>query len=88
MALACKEAANYKCQVCGVQSSPEEHNNAKAISVAHVDHDPENPAARLVAMCARCHLQWDHGLHEIVSRNVQNKRRRLEIGYKKKYTIR
>lgn len=29
------------------------------LTVAHLDHDPENPNARLAALCAPCHCRYD-----------------------------
>ncbi|MEM9219544.1 MAG: HNH endonuclease, partial [Cyanobacteria bacterium P01_F01_bin.150] len=29
------------------------------LTVAHLDHDPENPNARLKALCAPCHCRYD-----------------------------
>lgn len=29
------------------------------LTVAHLDHDPENPNARLVALCSVCHCRYD-----------------------------
>lgn len=30
------------------------------LTVAHLDHDPENPNARLKALCSVCHLRHDN----------------------------
>ena len=37
----------------------EKHPHRWTLTVAHLDHDPENPHARLMAMCAPCHRQYD-----------------------------
>lgn len=29
------------------------------LTVAHLDHDPSNPMARLAALCSVCHLRYD-----------------------------
>ncbi len=29
------------------------------LTVAHLDHDPENPNARLAALCSVCHCRYD-----------------------------
>lgn len=61
-ALAVKEAAGWKCQACGAQCRrPGEpfDTHRRTLTVAHLDHDPENPAARLAAYCAPCHLRYD-----------------------------
>jgi len=61
-ALAVKDAAGWKCQKCGKQCrKPGEpfdtHRNT--LTVAHLNHDPGNPDARLMAMCAPCHIRYD-----------------------------
>lgn len=35
------------------------HPQKWTLTVAHLDHDPENPDARLMAMCAPCHRKYD-----------------------------
>ncbi len=57
-----KEKAGWRCQMCGKKcrepGAPfDTHRNT--LTVAHLDHDPENPEARLLAMCAPCHLRYD-----------------------------
>ncbi len=69
---AVKEAAGWVCQQCGKQcrrpgqplviGHPELGHQA-TLTVAHLDHDPENPHARLAALCAPCHLRYDAGHH-------------------------
>lgn len=57
-----KEAAGWKCQLCGKQCRrPGEpfDTHRRTLTAAHLDHDPENPDARLMAMCAPCHLRYD-----------------------------
>jgi len=84
IALACKEAADWTCQICGRPSAPGVTNGSAMLAVSHVDHDTENPDARLVVMCSLCHIKWDRGLHLIVIRHKQRRRRRLELGREKK----
>lgn len=37
----------------------EPHIQRFRLTVAHLDHDPENPNARLAALCAPCHCRYD-----------------------------
>ena len=32
----------------------------RTLTVAHVDHDPENEHARLTALCVPCHRRYDN----------------------------
>jgi hypothetical protein len=44
------------------------------LTVAHLDHQPENcHPSNLKAMCQRCHLRYDHDLHQ---RNAFETRRK------------
>lgn len=44
------------------------------LTIAHLDHVPENCADdNLMALCQRCHLAYDHDLHQ---RNARDTRRR------------
>ena len=55
IALAVKEAAGWRCERCGV-GHMEDGTMGSCLTVHHLDQDPENPEARLEALCARCHL--------------------------------
>lgn len=55
-ALTCKEAANWRCTRCGTRHM-EDGTMGSCLTVHHPDRDPENPDARLEALCARCHLR-------------------------------
>lgn len=35
------------------------HSQRFALTVAHLDHDPHNPNARLAALCIPCHCRYD-----------------------------
>ena len=64
MALDAKAAANWTCQRCGVRRGDKQINRhgrlvAVQIGVAHLDHDPWNPQARLEVMCRTCHITYD-----------------------------
>lgn len=52
---AAKAAAGGRCQGCGA-AHREDGTNGSILTVHHPDRDPENPDARLTALCARCHL--------------------------------
>ncbi len=63
-ALALKEAANWTCEKCGVQRGQLVENRRgelvpAVITVSHPDHDPHNPHARLMVLCAPCHCRYD-----------------------------
>ena len=58
-----KEAARWRCQRCGKQRRrPGEpiDTQKRTLTVAHVDHDPENENARLTALCNPCHRRYDN----------------------------
>lgn len=59
-----KEAARYTCQQCGAQRGQRVANRHGemvdvVITVAHLDHDPNNPRARLAVLCSACHIRYD-----------------------------
>ena len=46
------------------------------LTVAHLDHQPENCAdENLLAMCQRCHLRYDAGLHVHNARETRRKKK-------------
>jgi len=54
-----KERAGWRCAHCSrsCQRPGEGYRGGRyVLTVAHLDHDPENPDARLLALCAPCHL--------------------------------
>ena len=65
LALTCKESAGWRCEHCGVpvgrrRKSRHSGNWYKVhLHAAHLDHDPQNPAPRLAALCERCHGRYD-----------------------------
>ena len=67
IATAVKEAADWRCQMCGKQCRrPGEqfdtHRNTR--TVAHLNHTPEDVRSEnLMAMCAPCHLRYDAKQH-------------------------
>lgn len=47
-----KTDAEWRCAACDAPHGPPPH----VLTVDHLDHDPENPDAVLIALCQRCHL--------------------------------
>jgi hypothetical protein len=58
-----KDAADWKCQECGVQCyRPGERNDNRrfTLTVAHLNHEPADcRPENLKALCSVCHLQYD-----------------------------
>ena len=44
---------------CPVVAEYTQHPTRWVLTVAHLDHDPENPGARLASLCAPCHCRYD-----------------------------
>ena len=64
LALAPKVAAGWRCQWCGARHGDLVKNRLGkvwrvSVGVAHLDHDPQNPQARLAVLCHRCHCRYD-----------------------------
>ena len=82
LALICKEQAGWKCEKCGAVNGAElvgkKRGNAYKvrISAAHLDHDPENPNPRLMAMCEACHLRYDRFEHGKNSHRTMRRKQR------------
>lgn len=51
-----KAAAGWKCEKCGIGHMAD-GTMGSCLTVHHPDRDPENDDAKLVALCARCHLR-------------------------------
>ena len=59
-----KTQAHWRCQRCRKQAGEWTSNRygrrcRVVLTVAHLDHDPYNPRARLAVLCAQCHLRYD-----------------------------
>jgi hypothetical protein len=60
----CRELANWQCERCQVKHGTMRISKWTLrlwpvyLVAAHVNHDPENPDAELVAVCPSCH--WKH----------------------------
>lgn len=80
IARACKNAADWKCQDCGMQCRrPGEpfDTHKRTMSVHHLDHDPPNVnASNLLALCSGCHLRRDAPHH---AQNAARTRRARKI---------
>jgi len=65
LAQECKERANWSCQHCGARHGEtrigQTYGNEYTVFLAacHLNHDPENPHALLIALCQACHLRLD-----------------------------
>ncbi|HVB61248.1 MAG TPA: hypothetical protein VNE61_08670 [Ktedonobacteraceae bacterium] len=64
IAAAHKTAVGNTCQRCGKRHGDLTRNRfgkpvRVVLTVAHLDHDPDNPNARLVVWCTQCHLRYD-----------------------------
>ena len=80
MAKACKDAAGYRCEWCGIASGEERIGlsgkpHKVVLSVHHPNSDTLNPDAEIVCLCSRCHLRDDVKLHILHARET----RRLKI---------
>ena len=51
-----KAAVGWRCEWCGMGHMAD-GTMGSCLTVHHPDRDPENDHARLVALCARCHLR-------------------------------
>lgn len=64
IAASVKDAAGWKCEVCGKQCRrPDEpfDTHKRTLTVAHINHvESDCRAENLVAACAPCHLRYDH----------------------------
>lgn len=62
-----KDAADWKCEICGKQCRrPGEpfDTHKRTLTVAHLNHAPEDcRSENLKAMCAPCHLKYDAAHH-------------------------
>lgn len=75
----CIQAFEETCQHCGKKQGDEyiakDGRKSKIIlQAAHLDHDPWNPKARLIALCKACHLKYDAPIHS--KHGMQTKRRK------------
>jgi len=64
----CIEIFKHTCQHCGKKQGDEYitkngHKSKVILQAAHLDHDPWNKNARLIALCKSCHLKYDGPMH-------------------------
>ena len=82
IAMAVKNAAGWKCEVCGKQCRrPGEtfDTHRRTLTVAHLNHMPEDcRTENLKAMCAPCHLKYDAQHHAETRRKNNDKNTRSE----------
>lgn len=55
LAQAVKKDAGWQCEWCGQRHDPD--LPGATLTVHHPDRDPDNPSARLLALCQKCHLR-------------------------------
>lgn len=60
ISLRIRERADQKCEDCGVENYSIRDGSKIVLTVAHLDHTPENCAdGNLRAWCQRCHNRYD-----------------------------
>lgn len=70
--------SNHRCAAWNGEPHPVTGSRV-VLTVAHLDHTPENcDDLNLLAMCQRCHLNYDRPRHLVNAR--ENRRRRLALG--------
>ena len=82
IAMAVKEKAGWKCEVCGKQCrKPGERfdTHKRTLTVAHLNHTPEDCRPEsLKAMCAPCHLRYDAKHHAETRKGRKNEKVDIE----------
>jgi hypothetical protein len=64
-AAACLARAGYRCEHCGIPhgvlrvGKRSKSPYVVYLHAAHINHDPENPQAKLRALCPACHMKHD-----------------------------
>lgn len=64
----CIKRAKYTCLHCGRKRgdayiTEKGKPDTIVIQAAHVNHDPKNPRAKLMALCKPCHMSYDGYAH-------------------------
>ena len=54
-----EQVRTHRISECRIAAEIMEAPGRFVLTVAHLDHDPENPNARLKALCAPCHCRYD-----------------------------
>lgn len=65
LARRCKQRAGWQCEHCKVDHlatrlSRKGKLYTVYLAAAHKNHDPDNPAPELVALCVTCHARYDY----------------------------
>ena len=83
----CKVRAGFKCELCGIPDGMWRiglnRHYKESIQAAHLDHDPWNPNARLMAMCQPCHLRYDaleHGKNAYQTKCRKQREAEMQAG--------
>lgn len=69
MAKACKDAAGWRCDICGIAHGTLRQTARgrlfhEIVTAAHANQqDTRNPEALLFCLCTRCHLDYDREYH-------------------------
>ncbi len=79
-----KSAAGQRCQRCFKKRGDWTHNRhgrpcRVVLTVAHLDHDPKNPQARLAVLCAACHIRYDTGRDQRGKKRANMQRARGQL---------
>jgi hypothetical protein len=78
-----KERAGWQCEICGIAEGTLQTGKTSGklyiiyLHAAHLDADPQNPYARLVALCPSCHMRHDR--REELQERVSTRRRGYHI---------
>jgi len=82
LAIACKERANWRCEVCGVTQRTERISQRTGVvykvflHAAHTTlHDTSNPNPPLQALCPTCHGRHDWQLRKSEAEGTLEKRK-------------
>ena len=69
------ERERNRCKWCRVENHSYREGARIVLTVAHLDHDPQNNTdANLAALCQRCHLGHDRLLHMLHARQTRERK--------------
>jgi len=80
-----KEQARWTCEQCGAKQGEERLGKVNNryytvwLAAAHLNHDPENPHAKLAVFCQACHMKYDGYLHVTNSWRTRYQRQRTRM---------
>jgi len=77
----CIKRARHTCQHCGKKrggqyTAQTGHMDTVVIQAAHVNHNPWNGRAVLIALCKQCHMRYDAESH---TKTKRRKKREAQI---------